>query len=242
MPRVASPAETVHELLRGRGTRRNFVPLARSFLQQPRPGGGPGPLSRFVVSRRKRALDLYLLIHAVASSPPHDVTLPAKVWARALDMPPSAASAVQISKTLSWLESERLLESTRVGNLRRVVLLADDGSGRAYRHPAAEPAEFRVGYLKLSHDYWLEQWHRSLDLPATAVLLIALSLPDEFRLPQHHGAEWYGISRDTVRRGLHTLQRMGLLSYRKIGKVAPLAPSGMTVDRVYSLTGPLKVK
>lgn len=237
---VASSSDTIRELLLGRSSRRSSVPIARSFLQEPRPGGGPGPLSRFVVTRRKRALDLYLLMHAVASSPPFDVAIPARVWARALEMPSSAGSAVQISSTISWLEAERLIETSRVGNSRRVVLLADDGSGHPYRHPAAEPRETRAGYFKLSFDYWLDRWHRSLDLPATAVLLIALSLPDRFLLPQHHGAKWYGVSRDTIRRGLRSLQKMGLLSYTTVTKPAPLAPSGTTVDRLYSLTGPLK--
>jgi hypothetical protein len=238
---AASSSETLQVLLRGRGSRRNFVPISRAFLQEPRPGGGPGPLSRFVGARRKRALDLYLLVHAVASSPPFDVSIPARVWARALEMPDSAGSAGQISTNLSWLESEGLIESSRAGNARRVVLLADDGSGRAYRHPALEPSEKRVGYLKLPFDFWLDRWHVSLDLPETAVLLIALSLPAEFRLPQHHGAKWYGVSRDTVRRGLMGLQQLSLIRYRTVAKAAPLAPSGVTRDRVYSLTGPLKL-
>jgi hypothetical protein len=64
-----------------------------------------------------------------------------------------------------------------------------------------------------------------------------LSLPPKFLLPQRHGARWYGISRDTVRRGLSTLQAMGLLTFQSVTKKAPLAPSGVTKDRLYSLTG-----
>lgn len=214
------------------------MPVARSFLQEPRPGGGPGPLAEFVRARRKRALDLYLLIHAIASAPPYDVALPAGVWARAAGMPSSRASAAQISATLTWLESRRLIETSRAGRTRRIVLLADDGSGRPYVHPARERGDNRVGYFKVPFHYWLDQWHTSLDLPATAVLLIALSLPDRFILPQHHGARWYGVSRDTVRRGLATLQAMGLLTYTVKQKKAPLAPSGITKDRIYTVTGP----
>jgi DNA-binding transcriptional MocR family regulator len=79
-----------------------------------------------------------------------------------------------------------------------------------------------------------------LPLPATAVLLIALSLPNEFLLPQRHGAQWYGLSRDTVRRGLATLEAMGLLTYRVRKKKAPLAPAGVTNERFYKLIGPLE--
>lgn len=192
-------------------------------------------------SRRKRALDLYLLVHAIASTPPYDVTLPARVWAQALGMPVNGSSAVHISTTLSWLEDRELIETSRVGNARRILLLSDDGSGSPYRHPALMAPDERVGYFKLSFDYWLERWHTSLDLAATAVLLIALSLPDRFVLPQRHAAEWYGISRDTVQRGLKSLRDLGLLTYTSASKVAPAAPGGMTVDRIYSLTGPLKL-
>lgn len=216
--------------------------MSRAFLQEPRPGGGPGPLSSFVRTRRKRALDLYLLVHAVASMPPYDVSFAAGVWARALGMPPSASSAVQISRTLSWLESQGLLYSVRDQGSRRLFLLSDDGSGESYVHPSRVPPEDRVGYFKLPFDYWLDRWNTSLDLPATTVLLIALSLPPQFLLPQHHGARWYGVSRDTIRRGLGTLQTMGLLSYRSVKKKAPLAPSGMTHDRIYTLTGPFATK
>lgn len=233
--------ETLEALLRRRNSRRTFVPIARSFLQYPRPGGGAGPLAAFVRSRRKRALDLYLLIHAVASSPPFDVKFPAQVWARALGMPASSGSSVQISTTLSWLEAQRLIETVRDGSSRRIVLLADDGTGRPYEHPGLAPHGSRVGYLKLPASYWLDRWHASLDLPATAVLLIALSLPKKFVLPQSHGADWYGVSRDTLRRGLRTLQEMGLISFSTVTKKAPLAPSGITRDRLYTLTGPFEI-
>lgn len=241
MSDAAASQELLRRLLQGRGSRRNFVPISRAFLQVPRPRGGAGPLSTFVSSRRKRALDLYLLIHAIASSPPYEVTMPARIWAQALGMSQTNSSAVHISTTLSWLEERRLIDTSRVGNRRRIVLLSDDGSGLPYRHPALVSPQERVGYFKLSFDYWLERWHTSLDLAATAVVLIALSLPDKFVLPQRHAAEWYGISRDTVQRGLKSLQDLGLLTYTLTSKVAPTSPTGVTVDRIYSLTGPLKL-
>lgn len=159
-----------------------------------------------------------------------------------MGMEPSNSSSVQVSTNLSWLESQRLIETSRAGHSRRIVLLSDDGSGAPYRHPALNPLGERVGYLKLSYEYWLERWHTSLDLAATAVLLIALSLPDRFLLPQKHAAEWYGVSRDTIHRGLKSLRDFGLLTYSPVSKLAPSAPTGMTVDRIYFLTGPLKLR
>jgi hypothetical protein len=242
MADLPASQEVLRRLLLGRGSRRTFVPISRAFLQVPRPKGGAGPLAHFVTARRKRALDLYLLIHAVASSPPHDVVLPARVWAQAIGLEPSRSASVQVSTNLSWLESQRLIETSRAGRFRRIVLLSDDGGGLPYRHPAWDPPGERSGYLKLSYDYWLERWHTSLDLAATAVLLIALSLPDRFLLPQTHAAEWYGVSRDTIQRGLQSLRDFGLLTYAPVSKIAPSAPTGITVDRLYSLTGPLKMR
>ena len=148
---------------------------------------------------------MYLLIHAVASHPPFDVALPASIWARALGMRPSPSAAAQISQisaTLSWLEARALIATERDGRARRITLLADDGSGRKYVHPARERGEHRAGHLKLPYAYWLDEWHRSLDLSATTVLLIALSLPKTFLLPQHTmpriGTEFPGIRFDAV--------------------------------------------
>lgn len=55
-----------------------------------------------------------------------------------------------------------------------VTLLREDGSGRFYSHPGTE----RDRHLKLPHAFWLEgpgskRWFRVLDLPETAMLLIA---------------------------------------------------------------------
>lgn len=221
----------------GRGGRRTFVPISRSFLQQTESGGGAAVLSQFVKARRGRALDLYLLVHAVASKPPYDVVLPAIVWARALGMPETESSTVQISTTLSWLEEQRLIRTQRVANRRRIELLSDDGSGFEYRHPGLARSD-RVGYFKLPYGYWLDGWSDRMGLPGKAVLLIAVSLQDQFILPHKHAAGWYGLSRDTVRRGLKELVDLELLSVRRWRKRAPLAPNGFTMEHRYTLKGP----
>lgn len=223
-------------LLTRHGGRRDFVPLSRAFLQTRRAGGGPGPLSWFVKARRKRALDLYLFSHALASVEPYDVALSARAWAVALGLPDTPSSRVFISGSWTWLEQHRLVRTQRDGRLRRVWLLDESGSGRPYTHETKDKDK-KLDYFKLPHSFWLEGWNERLDLPAIAVLLIALSLPSAFILPQERGGEWYGLSRDTIRRGVGTLRHRELLSMRSTLKAAPLSPTGATEQRRYTLTG-----
>lgn len=227
----------VQALLTRRGGRRDFVPLSRAFLQTRRKGGGPGPLSWFVATRRRRALDLYLLSHALASTEPYDVALPARVWAAAIGLPDTPSSRVLISSSWTWLEEHRLVRTERDGRTRRVWFLDDSGSGDPYTHDTKEKGK-RLDYFKLPHAFWLENWSVRLDLPAVAVLLIALSLPRTFVLPQERGGEWYGVSRDTIRRGVRTLRRYELLTMRVTLRKTALSPTGAVEQRHYSLSGP----
>lgn len=237
-PPPLSQADALNALVRRRGGRRDFVPISRSFLQQRQPHGGAGPLAKFVNARRKRALDLWLLAHTLASTHPWDVGFPSWVWATALGMPDTPASHVFISKTWTWLEQRHMIRSERDGSLRRIWLLDDGGTGNPYDHGNSD--QFKFDYFKLSHSYWLDGWCQKLDLAGTAVLLIALSLPKTFILPQEHAGRWYGISRDTVRRGLRELVDNELLSVQITHKRAPLSPTGATEQRRYTLRDPFR--
>jgi len=208
--------------------------MRRSFVQIRQPGaGGAGPLAAFVRGRHAIALDLYLLGRAVASHEPFDVTLPSRVWARALGLGEVSSAAATISQSWTWLEKQRLITSTRRGRLREIRFLREDASGRPYRHPAREG-----DYFKLPYAYWEGRYPGRLGLPAKALLLIALSLGPDFWLPHERGARWYGLSRDTVSRGLATLLRLGLLVVRHTRKTAPLSPQGFTEERRYALRPP----
>jgi hypothetical protein len=223
-------------LLAERGGRRNFVPLARAFLQMRRRGGGAGPLSWFVTARRQRALDLYLLTHAIASVDPYDVGLPARVWALALGLPDTPSARVFVSGSLTWLEKHRLVHTERDGRVRRVWLLEENGSGSPYAH-GRSVGDGKLDYFKLPHAFWLEGWNERLGLPAVAVLLIALSLPSTFSLPHERGGAWYGLSRDTIRRGVTELRRHELLTMRATWNATPRSPTGAAEERRYTLTG-----
>jgi len=230
---TGNPVATM--LLAERGGRRSFVPIARGFLQRRVRGGGSGPLSWFVKSHRHRALELYLLAHALASVDPFDVAMPSKIWAAAIGLPDSPSSRVSISNSWSWLEQRQLIRTSRDGRLRRVWLLDDAGSGAPYGH--GDNAVKRSDYFKLPRAFWFEGWNERLGLPATSVLLIALSLRQTFSLPHERGGEWYGISRDTIRRGVDELLAHELLTMRVAWRATMRSPTGATEERRYTLAG-----
>jgi hypothetical protein len=236
-----TPNEVARGLIVTRGARRDFVPIRRAFLQTRRRGGGAAPLSWFVKAHRKRALELYLLVHALASVDPYDVALPARVWTLALGLPDTASSRVSISSSWTWLEEHRLVRTKRDGRLRRIWLLDESGSGEPYTHGAHDENN-RLDYFKLPYSFWLEGWSERLDLPALAVLLIGLSLPRTFVLPHERGGEWYGVSRDTIRRGVAGLRELELLTMRISLRQTPLSPTGATEQRRYTLQGPFAAK
>lgn len=235
---LAQRQAAISELLRRSG--REWVPIRRGFVQAPGRRGGPGPLAAFVSERRGRALDLYLLARVLASQEPWDATLAATVWARLLGLEGNNATSL-ISRNWSWLEQRGLIETRRKGRLREVIILREDGSGQPYVHPGAgDPPE--GFYFKLPHSYFALGYPDRMGLPAKAMLLIALSLEDDFILPIDHAPRWYGLSRDSVKTGLQTLRLLGLLDVRSERKTAPLSPLGYTVQRRYRVRPPLRYR
>jgi hypothetical protein len=215
--------------------RHGFTPVHTSFLQT-RPGDKPvpGPLHHFVNSRRGGALDLYLLLVLLASGAPYTVARPAGVFARALGMSSASGASSSVAKQWSWLEGHQLIKRVgRKGRWTDVQLLREDGSGREYA-----PGSSGGPYLKLPFAYYEDGWHGKLDLPSKAMLLIALSMQDDFFLPQEKAPEWYGLSPDSAGRGLRNLQAQGLLTRRLLKKPAPASPLGHTFEHHYTLTPP----
>ena len=79
---------------------------------------------------------------------------------------------------------------------------------------------------------------QELELPELAVLLIARSPDDNFRLPYDEAPKWYGISADTVARGSDRLAKKNVLKIDKTFKKAPLSPLGYTAEHRYNLCDP----
>lgn len=232
----ATSDDTIQHLLTRSHRRSDAVPIAKTFLQQGRGSvRAPGPLAALVRRHDERALDLFLLARAVATSPPYDITEAAAVWARTLDLSASETAKTAVSKAFARLEKLQLIVRSRNGRRLRVTLLADDGEGGPYVHPHRSGAL----YLQLPYDYWRRGYHRSLGLRAKAVLLIARSLADGFPLPAEKVRDWYGISPDTFERGVEDLQSAGLLAIRKVAKSAPCTDAGFTIENRYTLRPPL---
>ena len=242
-PSPPSAHETVDAIVAD--AKRTDVPIRLEFAQSISVDGAPelGPLADFVRTGDRRALVLWMLALTKASGDDFTVTLPATVWARAMgfDLPDSKSARTAISKAWMRLERRRLIARHRSGRLTRVVLLREDGSGRPYEQT---PGAARERYLKIPHAFWLlgpeshRRWYETLALPEIAMLIIARTMGNRFRLPLESVSSWYGISADSALRGLHGLRGHGLLSIEKHYKSAPLAPEGYTAENLYTLKEP----
>jgi hypothetical protein len=183
----------------------------------------------------ERALDLYLLFRALATSDPWDVARDSRVWGRAIGLATDAdGGAAAISKTWARLdETYHLVRRERSGRKARVFALHEDGSGAEYTYPDKN-------YFKLPFAYWTadEAWHHALSFAAKATLLVALSLRPWFVLPAERAPRWYGVSADTVDRGLRELRNAGLLTRRFTEVENWLSPTGKTTLYQFRLEAP----
>lgn len=238
MPSTPPPEQTatIAALLDAAGRKSRAVPLRRTLLQQgTQRDPKPGPLRDIVKRHDETALDLYLLHRAVASSDPWDVTRDARIWGRAIGHGTDVDGGSSIvSKAWRRLdETYNLVERERSGRLAKITALDESGDRGAYTYPA-------TGYLKVPFAYWTaeERWHHELSLPAKAVLLIALSLRQPFVLPAERAEGWYGISADSIERGLRELREHQLLSRRFVVVDDWLSPTGKRTDYRFRLKAP----
>jgi DNA-binding HxlR family transcriptional regulator len=69
-------------------------------------------------------------------------------------------------------------------------------------------------------------------------LLICLAQKPTFSLRTEHASGWYGISPDTLQRGLDELRDLELIQVWSRPKKAPRARYGITHENFYRLLGP----
>ena len=170
-------------------------------------------LRHFVTARQLLPLQLYLLLAAVAAGEPYDKTLSGHAWALALDRENPGAPS-QVSKALGWLaDDQRQLVTTKRNGRSLEVLRRHEAGIDPYTKPQPKKnPDDKFFYLPFA--FFTEGWHRTLKLPGTAVLLVALARSSDrvwFQLPTEHAPADYGISADTVKRGLDELREAKLL-------------------------------
>ncbi|MDQ8045856.1 MAG: hypothetical protein REI11_14720 [Patulibacter sp.] len=229
---VPTPAETRQALFSE--IERPGAPIRWSFLQAWGGKRPPGPARHFVHERRLFALQLYLLVHLLALGKPWDApTMPNEAWGRALDKITAGAEAT-VSRSFGWLESKQLLKIDRTHQIRTAYLLREDGSGAAYKRRKGK-------YFTLPNDFFLEGHHNELSLNATFSLLVALKhsvYRPWFKLVLEEGADWYGVSPDTLRRGLRELAANGFIESELRQERDVRARYGVTRRHYYHLLGP----
>lgn len=234
-PAPLTQHETLTDLLVQAG--RGAVPIRTTFAQQGRgKNTTPGPLASFIRAHDGRALDAYLFIHALASSEPWDCEYPSGTWIRAFGLAEHANTASArgaVSKIMKRLEDRQLITRGRSGRRATVTLLREDGSGKPYHRPTTKTDT----WFNLPHSYWLQGHYRSLSLPAKAMLLVCLSLPDDFYLPLDKADAWYGISGDSAGRGLRELEKHGFLLHRQAWRKNQRSDTGWREERHYTLIG-----
>lgn len=201
----------------------------------------PGPLAQLVRAGAHRTLQQYLLLLALATAKPYEVRRAAAVWHRALALPETANPSSVISKSWRRLADLELVEVRRAGRLSAPRLLREDGTGTPYVPPDGSEQN---RYFDLPFEYWLgpDPWYRKLTMPETAMLLVALSLEEEFVLPVAKAPTWYGISKDTAQRGLRGLYQHDILDRRLEWKETTFVDAFYTQERFYRLRPPFASK
>jgi hypothetical protein len=233
----ATPESTREDLL---GSQRRYgPPIRHAFIQEYGNDRRPGPLHRFVEERRLLALQLYLFFHCLPLAAPWDANLPAATWARALNKVNAGAEGT-ISRSWAWLAANDLVRIDYLNRKVRPYLLNEDGSAADYTRSKS--------FFYFPLDYFRKNWHAELRLPATAVLLIGLSRARKsanapwFDLKTEVHSGWYGISADTLQRGLDELRAAELLQVHPRKVRDNKARYGTTMVNEYLLVGDLAAR
>ncbi len=151
-----------------------------------------------------------------------------------LDMPQTVSSETTVGRNWTWLEAQKLIRTERERRVRKVYLLMEDGSGLPFERATGQGR----GFFKLPYEYFTQRWHLELRLAGKASLVICLAQGPTFALPTERAAAWYGISADTLQRGIDELRDLGLLKVWSRAKKAPRTRFGFTVENHYALQGP----
>jgi hypothetical protein len=229
--------ENLEELLSD--SHHDALPIRELFLQRRGTPPVPGPLAEIVRGRHHHALDQYLLVLAATARPPHQLHVNPDFWALLLRRPDQSLRNARLAvyRSFDTLEELGLVWGESHLGAPRFQLLNEGGTGERYIHPA----KVEDRYFTLPHAYWTRGLDRQLELPGKVVLLLARSLRRYFTLPLANAMPWYGISADTLSRGMDELVKARLVRYQKADVAARDAPRGTAVRKTYTLVGPVQL-
>ncbi|MEK6206195.1 MAG: hypothetical protein AABM32_00990 [Chloroflexota bacterium] len=213
------------------------MPLRKAFMQI---GTGNkvkhGVLTKILHRHDRHALDLYLLALALATKAPFEVSYESGMWGRAIGLIGKNSSST-VSRTWRRLTELNLIARGRRGRKAQIRLLNEVCDGSNYTPPGLTKGDV---YVQIPLAYWLDGHHASLTLPAKAMLLILLSLPENYPLPMVRMPKWYGVSADSADRGLRELRDRGLIDRTPQWERTPLTGSGFTKTYRYNLRAPFR--
>jgi len=242
-PVRATPEETLAELLRVSG--RGYTKIRHTLCQVPTAAEGskPGVLGPMVTDRKRRSLQLYLLLLTVWPwLKERDSPLPSAVWARALTTASGRNwTASNVSDAWADLENRGLVERHRLSRAVEVTPRREDAAAE-YTEPDGRKGDHLHSYFTLPPSFWTTGWFEELSMPAIAMLLIVASKTSHSGQPETwltntDAAKWFALSPRSVEGGLAELAARGLLTERIEWVKAPLSPVGATKRHWYSLNG-----
>jgi hypothetical protein len=225
-----------------RANQRPFVPVRRAFVElmdevvrrdKPVP-----PLAELVRGGRGGSVRLRLLLSMpwIGSAPPHDVTMPGRVWATLLGLEdPEGAGARRVADAVRWLQKRGYIEVlSNTGKPNTLRLLSEAGAREPYELPGAaynrlrdQPGEANAHlYVRLPSALWTSGWMSVLSPPAVAMLLVlfvqvgrAAGSQADFTTPvwiaPSYAKDKFALSEETRGRGLRELQRAGLVTVQR---------------------------
>lgn len=239
---TVTPAETREHVLKISG--RGYTVVRHILAELPDDAEGrPSVLGPMVTDRKRRSLQLYLLLLTVWPwlETQDNPFLPAETWARALRTDRGRQwTPTNVSSAWSDLERRGLIERHRHPRAVTVVPRREDGKAK-YTKPGRIKNDRRETYFVLPGEFWTEEWFEQLTMPGLAMLLIIAaetSNKPEVWLTNEHAAKWYGLSSRSVEAGIEDLNKQGLLNDREEWVKAPLSAIGTTKRHWYSLTAP----
>lgn len=207
------------------------VPIRNTFARSD--GEGLPPLA-VLASRGGRGgaglvIKLYIALIWRCSSGDFATQIPARLWARLLDLPsPDSLGSRRVKDALNTLSELRLIRLERVrGAPSKVTLLQEDGSGKAYSVPSdayrqagTKEEQSQHQYFKVPQALWTSGHLQALSTSALVMLLILL---EEIRSPD--AEQWWSvtefdrrfrISKDVRAKGTKELVARGLLSVTRM--------------------------